>query len=173
MLCVKWGNYISEYCTVSNGAKQGGVLSPLLFSVYIDELFNRLKLSGYGCYVGNVYIQAIGYADDCMLLSPTITSMTHQLKICENSKEYNVSFNVEKYQLLHCAKSSDHIDWITYNGIYIKASNVVDHLGKKIFSTLSSNENINTACIKFSVGVNSVFALFSRSHCSVRYVLFR
>ena len=174
MLCVKWGNYISEYCTVSNGVKQGGVLSPLLFSVYIDELFNRLKLCGYGCYVGNVYIGAIGYADDCMLLSPTITSMTHQLKICENySKEYNVSFKVEKYQLLHCAKSSDHIDGITYNGIYIKASNVVDHLGNKISSTLSSNENINTACINFSVGVNSVSALFSRSHCSVRRVLFR
>ena len=63
---------------------------------------------------------AIGYADDCMLLSPTISSMTHQLKICENySKEYNVSFNVEKYQPLHCAKSSNHIDGITYNGIYI------------------------------------------------------
>ena len=114
----------------------------------------------------------IGYADDCMLLSPAITSMTHQLKICENySKEYNVSFNVEKYQLPHCAKLSDHIDGITYNGIYIKASNVVDRLGNQISSTLSSNENINTACINFSV-VNSVSALFSRSHCSVRYVLF-
>ena len=43
MLCVKWGNYISEYCTVSNRIKQEGVLSPLLFSVYIDELFNQLK----------------------------------------------------------------------------------------------------------------------------------
>ena len=74
--------------------------------MYIDELFNQLKLSGYGCYVGNVYMGAIGYGDDCMLLSPTITSMTHQLKICENySKEYNVSFNVKKYQLLRCAKS--------------------------------------------------------------------
>ena len=45
-------------------------------------------------------------------------------------------------------------------GIYIKASNVVDHLGNQISSTLSSNENINTACINFSVGVNSVSALF-------------
>ena len=73
----------------------------------------------------------------------------------------------------YTAKSSDHIDGITYNGIYIKASNVVDRLGNQISSTLSSNENINTACINFSVGVNSVSALFSRSHCSVRYVLFR
>ena len=142
------------YCTISKGVKQGDVLSPLLFCVYVDELFNRLKLSGYGCYVENAYMGANGYADDFMLLSPTITSMTLQLKICENySKEYNVSFNVDKYQLLHCAKSSDHNDGITYNGIYIKASNVVDHLGSKISSTLSSNENINTACINFSVGV--------------------
>ena len=104
---------------------------------------------------------AIGYADECMLFSPTISSMTHQLKICENySKEYNVSFNVAKYQLLHCAKLSDHIDGITYNRIYIKASIVVDHLGNKISSKLSSNENINTVCINFSVGVNSVSGLF-------------
>ena len=174
LLCIKWGNYISEYCTVRNGVKQGGVLSPLLFSAYIDGLFDRLKLSGFGCYVGNVYMGAIGYADDCMLLSPTINSMNCQLKICENySQEFNVTFNVEKYQLLHCTKSAEHIDGITYNGTYIKASNVVEHLGNKISRTLSCSENINNACINFSVGVNSVSTLFSNSHCMVRYVLFR
>ena len=173
-LCVKWGKFISEYCTVSNGVKQGGVLSPLLFLVYIDELFQRLKSSGYGCYVGNVYMGAIGYADDCLLLSPTITSMTNQLKICEDfSKEFNVKFNIDKYQLLHCTKSCDYIDGITYNGTYIKASKVVDHLGNKLSNTLSSAENINNACINFSIGVNSVSALFSHCHCNVRYSMFR
>ena len=46
-------NYFSKNST-TNGVKQGGVLSPRLFSVYIDELLTRLKHSGYGCMVGHV-----------------------------------------------------------------------------------------------------------------------
>ena len=117
---------------------------------------------------------AIGYADDCLLLSPTITSMRNQLKICDSfSNEFNVKFNVDKYQLLHCTNSRDHVDGITYNGIYIKASNVVDHLGHKLSNTLSSAENINNACINFSIGANSVSTLFAHCFCNVRYALFR
>ena len=33
-LRVKWGNTVSSEFTVSNGVKQGGVLSPILFAIY-------------------------------------------------------------------------------------------------------------------------------------------
>ena len=48
-------------CT--NGVKQGGAISPLLFSIYIDNLFLELRTSGLGCHVGLTYIGAFGYAD--------------------------------------------------------------------------------------------------------------
>ena len=35
---VKWGNVMSSVFTVSNGVRQGGVLSPYLFNVYMDGL---------------------------------------------------------------------------------------------------------------------------------------
>ena len=33
---VLWNNSNSQYFNVGNGVKQGGVLSPLLFNLYID-----------------------------------------------------------------------------------------------------------------------------------------
>ena len=33
---VSWGNHLSRYFELSNGVKQGGVLSPILVNIYID-----------------------------------------------------------------------------------------------------------------------------------------
>ena len=49
---VVWGNVLSEYFLATNGVKQGGVLSPVLFCIYIDNLLVRLSKSGVGCYIG-------------------------------------------------------------------------------------------------------------------------
>ena len=57
---VKWGDEKSASFGISNGVKQGGVISPLLFSLYIDELFLLLKESGIGCHVGLTYAGAFG-----------------------------------------------------------------------------------------------------------------
>ena len=48
--CVSWGVFKSKYFSLSNGVKQGGVLSPVLFTLYIDKLLIKLKLSGVGCF---------------------------------------------------------------------------------------------------------------------------
>ena len=44
----------SKYFSVSNGVKQGGVLSPILFSIYINKLLLKLKESGYGCHLNGI-----------------------------------------------------------------------------------------------------------------------
>ena len=49
--------------------QESGVLLPLLFSIYIDDLLVKINRSGYGCSVGKVNIGAVAYADDICLLS--------------------------------------------------------------------------------------------------------
>ena len=39
-----------------NGVKQGGIVSPVLFCVNLDELLQRLHESGVGCYIGSVFV---------------------------------------------------------------------------------------------------------------------
>ncbi len=54
-LQVRWGNAMLQQFTVYNGVKQGGVLSLILFAVYIDGLLGILE-SGIGCHIGNSYV---------------------------------------------------------------------------------------------------------------------
>ena len=48
-MSVEWNSYHSMSFDVQNGVKHGGVLSPLLFSIYMDELLCKLERSGLGC----------------------------------------------------------------------------------------------------------------------------
>ena len=50
--------------TISNGVKQGGVISPRMFTIYIDQLLLRLKNSGIRYHIDGKYMGIIGYADD-------------------------------------------------------------------------------------------------------------
>ena len=51
--CVRWGDYISSPFTMSNGTRQGSVLSPYLFARYIRELIGSVIRTGVGCAIGN------------------------------------------------------------------------------------------------------------------------
>ena len=52
---VRWGNTISTPYTVANGVKQGGVVSPILFNIYMNKLSIALNSSGIGGYLVNVF----------------------------------------------------------------------------------------------------------------------
>jgi len=71
-ISVLWNNVRSNPFTVGNGTnKQGGVLSPYLFTRYIRVLLCAVALSRYGCRVGNMSANIFAYADDIVLLAPS------------------------------------------------------------------------------------------------------
>ena len=78
-MCVRWNNSVSDSFHVSNGVRQGGVLSPMLFAVYVDSLLEMLEASGVGCYSGGCFVGAVCYADDIVLLAPCIESNVRYL----------------------------------------------------------------------------------------------
>ena len=87
--------------SVSNGVKQGGVLSPILFSVYLDGLLIKLMKKGVGCHMGNYFVGCLAYADDLTLIAPSRKALQIMINICEGyTAVYDVIFNGPKSQFL-------------------------------------------------------------------------
>ena len=63
-MCVRWGDSFSDGFSVSSGVRQGGVLSPILFTNYIEDLLSTLDI---GCYWDCLFAGAMCYADDLVL----------------------------------------------------------------------------------------------------------
>ena len=93
----QWNSIKSNAIPMLNGVKQGGVLSPVLFCIYMDELLHRLEKSGAGCYIGKQFYGGFGYADDLKVLCPSTNGLHKLISICEKfGHEYDIIFNAKK-----------------------------------------------------------------------------
>ena len=91
---IRWKNTVTDYFTISNGVKQGGVLSPILFSLYLDQLISRLSHIGMGCHMNGLFTGVFIYADDITLLAPSRASQALMLEQCERfSRTHTILFN--------------------------------------------------------------------------------
>ena len=71
----RWSKSLSMAFRCSNGISQEEQLSPLLYNVYTDELNHHLQATGLGCFVGGAWVNSLSYADDMVLLAPTVTAL--------------------------------------------------------------------------------------------------
>ena len=62
----------SDTFRLTKGTRQGSVLSPLLFSVYMDGILEALRKTKLGCHIGGVWLGAALFADDLFLMAPNI-----------------------------------------------------------------------------------------------------
>ena len=81
---VRWGDTISTQFTVANGVKQGGVISPILFNVYMDDLSTALNSSSIGGYLGRAFLNHLCYADDLCIITLSSSGMQQLLNICQS-----------------------------------------------------------------------------------------
>ena len=171
-LRVAFNDKASDWFSISNGVKQGGVLSPTLFSVYIDGMLDTIREKRLGCHVGNNCVGILGYADDVILLSPTVQSLKCMIKVCEEyAKTHCIKFNGRKSQLIVFGKHN-----LRHSNIYVNGENVpfvkeIKYLGHTL------TNNVNDPLVKyvkrdFTSKVNAYLANFSGVTADVKGKLF-
>ena len=103
---IRWGNTFSTSFCVSNGVKQGGIISPVLFNVYMDNLSCALNRSNIGGRIGGEIVNHLSYADDLCLICLSSAGMQKLLNVCSNyATEHSLSYNANKSYSL-CFKAT-------------------------------------------------------------------
>ena len=97
MFCVRWANIYSQLFSVSNAARQGGIMSPILFNVYMDNLSLELNKALCGCNINGVYVHNLIYADDSCQITPSPSALQQLLNICASFANDNyIMYNENK-----------------------------------------------------------------------------
>ena len=91
---VKLAGTRSQSFKLTNGTRQGSVISPVLFSIYLDDLLKELRELQLGCHIGGYWLGGCGYADDLILLAPSRDVLQRMIEVCEvYASEHNLEFS--------------------------------------------------------------------------------
>ena len=94
---IRWDNTVSSSFHVTNEVKQGGIISPVLFNVYMDDLSTSLANSSIDPHIGEKTINHLCYDDDICLIALSSLAMQQLLNICHTySTEHSLLYNGNK-----------------------------------------------------------------------------
>ena len=128
---IRWDGEYSESFNVSNGVRQGAVLSPIFYTLYIDGLLRTLASARVGCHIGHTYVGSLAYADDLTLVSPSVRGLKTMLRICEKyAAQFDIKFNGSKSEAIAFTKDKKFLP----PRIYLDGENIpwvkrIKHLG--------------------------------------------
>lgn len=160
---VTWSSEFSECFTVGNGVRQGGVLSPILFTVYMDLLIKQLSAKGIGCHIGDKFCGAAGYADDLTLISPTIWGLQEMINVCEQfGIDFDLCWNPEKTICIPFKKGRLKLPLtnVHLNGKQLPWQASAKHLGNTIQWNLSEDLDVHNKRCEFASKCNSLTGQF-------------
>ena len=172
-LTTQWGPSRSHPFHVSNGVKQGGNLSPILFTLYMDELLTRLSNSDCGCYFRNKFAGALCYADDITLISPSLGGLNAMMSVCERfADEFHLTFNAKKSVAIWYGGRVSPVGFVTMNDEKIDWSKKCVHLGHVITNDAKFDSDVSAKIGSFVSHVNRLIGNFGGYHFATLKKLF-
>ena len=91
---VRYGNGYSSEWKLCNGIRQGGVLSGILFNLYVNDLIDNVSKSKLGCKLGVYTSNIVAYADDLVILTPSRSSLQILIQLINNEiRKIRLNFN--------------------------------------------------------------------------------
>lgn len=151
--CVKYQGYKSDWFPILQGTRQGGVISPFLYLIFINELLYKLQESNLGLCFVDIFLGSPSVADDMLLCSYSKAGLDGMLRICfAYSQLWRYLYNAKKCSVVvFNEKKSDfrrsNRNWKLGNDP-IKEADAYKHLGVLCDKYMYLDGVVKEACNK-------------------------
>ena len=158
------------------GVRQGGVLSPYLFAVFIDDVVKTVHTCQYGCHFGLLRFNIILYADDILLISPSVSGLQQLILTVEKYLvQFEMSLNVKKSVCMRIGRKFKEECCLIYtvSGEPIQWADHIRYLGVDIVSGRKFKLSLSNNVKAYYRSVNAILSKLSNcasEECSVRLV---
>ena len=158
--CVRWNDSVSQSFELLCGVRQGGVLSPILFTLYVDDVILKLRAANLGCSLQNVYVGCIMYADDLVLITSSLCTLQAMINICTQEISYlDMSLNVAKSSIIRIGKRyKNQCSLIKVGDNLLQFADVVPYLGVNIVSGQHFMLDISVQKSRFYCALNGILS---------------
>jgi len=157
---VRWNDVISNSFNVTSGVRQGGILSPILFAVCVDDLLTKLGNSKMGCFISALCCNSFMYADDLILLSITVHDLQSLVDISADEIT-SIGLNVNCSKTFCIRIGSRHTvqpKCILIHSRSIAWVSELRYLGVSIVSSKNFKVNMQNRKQKFFRALNAIFS---------------
>ena len=121
--CVKVNNSFSRWFGVTQGLKQGCILSPILFNMFINTLVTDIKALDVGIDIDGEKLAILLYADDIVLLAENENDLQLLLDVLNRwCVKYHMSVNIDKSKVVHFRGPSV----ARTNNIFVLGDNIIE-----------------------------------------------
>ena len=171
---VKWKDASSSYSHLETGVRQGGIISPFLFNVYINDIINDIASTNCGCMMGITRLNILVYADDIVLLAQSITEMERLYsKLCNSIDNLKLSVNKTKTKCLCFGKKLNRTnEKLKLGNDELDLVDSYKYLGHVIERDLLDIQDITYRLTKFYASTNSILRNFKHTNPKTLLYLF-
>ncbi|XP_061719999.1 uncharacterized protein LOC133527126 [Cydia pomonella] len=168
---------MSDEYRLECGVRQGGLSSPILFNLYVNQLIEELSSMHVGCHIDGVSINNISYADDMVLLGPSINAIRQLVNKCENyAEQHGLRYNSKKSEVM-IFKSNKYnptvVPPVMLGGVPLKVADQFKYLGHIVTPDLRDDADIERERRALSVRGNMIARRFARCTKEVKITLFK
>ena len=99
---LRLNSHLTSSFNVTSGVRQGDAMSPILFSIFLNDLATGIKDKNCGDDLDECNISILLYADDIVLMAPTEKKLQKMLNFVSKwCQKWRMAVNSDKTKIIH------------------------------------------------------------------------
>ena len=175
LVSTSYGGHLSDQWKVGNGVRQGGITSGILFNFYLNDVLTGIADLPVGCSLNGSKFNILCYADDIVLLAPTVEASQILLDTlaCELGR-LSLKINVDKScNIVFKYNNRDIKANLTLQGLPLRPAHDCTYLGVVLQDDMACTKDAERAVKAFFRQYNSLYHKFSFVDTDVLIHLFK